>query len=595
MKSQIQRNEVLRLLRLMKKRLGVYISSMLLRNLISAVCFNIVIAFITKDVFDAITTGKGLLIKRAIILSVASYIIGSILSPIATYVMNKCIKETMEELRNICYEALGSLTIESIENQHSGYYISIVTNDINSIEAIYSTQMNSLAFAFLNGFIALISLFFLKWEIAVIVLLLGVSTIFINSFFITKLRLLNDSIQYKLKNITSRLIDILQSITDTKMYQAEKQVHSYFVTENMKHYDTSMKLAWVEAIFDSINVLFSNLKYIGVLCLSLYMFYKGYLVIGTMMAVMQLMGNANYMFDNIGSFLKDIQKSLAAGSNVIGLLDMEKEMIGYGVVQQKNETIVKKKDLMIEFEAVTFSYHAKQGYNNLQTLKDLNMPIKRNQITAIVGSSGSGKSTIAKLLMGFYEISSGNINIDGDSIFNYPLAVLRDKIAYVPQNAYIFYGTIEENIAYGKPGSKEAEIVSAAMSADAHDFIIKLPKGYATLVGEGGGKLSGGQKQRIALARAFLKDAPILILDEATSSLDSKTELTIQKNLKCLMKNRTTIIIAHRLSTIKTADKIYVLNNGEIIEFGNHEELILKKGYYQTLHHSQCAALPFNS
>lgn len=560
---RISKSETMVLLSLMKNRLALYLLSMIIRNAITSICFNIVIAFITKNVFDAIINGEGFLIRNAVILAAATFIVGAVLQPIVSFIMNKCIKETMEEIRNLSFEAIENATIENMSSQHSGRFISIVTNDINSIEAFYSSQMNLLVFSFINGIIALISIFLLEWKLAIIILVLGTITIFLNNLFVPKMRGLNDMMQNQLKCITAKLIDLIDSMAITKMFHAEEKVENYFKSENNKNYNTSMKLAKVEAVFDCINVFFSNLKYIGVLCISLFMFFRGYVTIGVVMAVMQLMGSANYMFDNIGTFIKDIQKSLASGKNVVELLSMKGENEDINIKGLEHEISEEDINEIIKFNNISFTYPTCRE-DIKPVIKDANMIIEKNKLTAIIGSSGSGKSTVAKLLLGFYKVNSGDIYIKGKSILSYPLTVLRDKISYVPQNSYLFYGSIGENIGYGKVGNSKEEIIAAAKAADAHDFIMGFPEGYETQVGEGGENLSGGQRQRVAIARAFLKDAPILLLDEATASLDSESEKEVQKALDKLMKNRTTIVIAHRLSTIKDADKVYRFKAGRI-------------------------------
>lgn len=555
MLNKIHQTELFKMLGFMKNRSRLYIFSMILKNVISSLCFNIVIAFITKDVFDAVVKGENFLILQAAILAIGSYIIGSILSPMASYLMNKCIKETMKEIRTSAFKKIEELPIENFESTHSGEFISIVTNDLNNMEAVYSTQMNSLIFAFVHGLLAMLSIFILEWHIAIVVLILGIITILINNFFAAKIRKYSDEIQSQFGKITEKLIDLIHSSSTTKMFNIEKSVHGYFSKENEKHFDASMNLTKSEAVFDTVNVFLANLKYIGILCLALYMLFKGYIIVGTVLAVMHLMGNANYMFENIGNFIKDIQKSLAGASRVLKLLDMESEKDNCTMAKAFNENNSEDNEFMVKFSNVTF------GYSTTPVFKELNFSIVPDKTTAIVGQSGSGKSTIAKLLLHFYNISSGNISIEGKNISKYSLNTLREKIAYVPQNPYLFQGTIEENISYGKLTSTKEDIITAATAANAHDFIMGLPKGYDTLVGERGENLSGGQKQRIAIARALIKDAPILLLDEATSALDSESELEIQKELAVLMKNRTTIVIAHRLSTIKNADEIIVLDN----------------------------------
>lgn len=577
MLNKIRETELFKLLKFMKKRTGLYIFTMILRNLITAACFNVVIAFITKDVFDAVQKGESFFILRAAFLAAISFIIGSIINPIASYIMNKCIKETMKEIRTRAFIKIEELPMESFEKTHSGEFISIVTNDLNNMEAIYSTEMNSLAFGLILGFLAMVSIFLLEWHIALVVLILGIVTIFINNFFAVNIRKFSDEIQSQFGKITEKLIDLIHSSSTTKMYNIEKKVHSYFSKENTKHFASSMNLTKAEAKFDAINILLANLKEVGILCLSLFMLFKGYIMVGTVLAVMQLMGNANYMYENIGNFIKDMQKSLAGAARVIELLNMESEKEGFYDYKELKDSISMHNDSLVEFKNICFSY------TDALILKDLNLDVKPGKVTAIIGHSGCGKSTLAKLLLNFYNPATGNIIIDGKSISKYTLTHLREKISYVPQNPYLFQGTIEENIGYGKPGSIKEEIIAAAKAANAHDFIMTLPNGYDTLVGERGENLSGGQKQRIAIARALIKDAPILLLDEATSALDSESEKEIQKELETLMKNRTTIIIAHRLSTIKNADEIFVLDNGKVAEHGNHEELLLQNGIYKAM------------
>jgi len=240
-------------------------------------------------------------------------------------------------------------------------------------------------------------------------------------------------------------------------------------------------------------------------------------------------------------------------------------------------------------QGVSFRYEQTQP--GQAALDQVSLVIQPGKTAALVGSMGSGKSTLIKLLLGFYPLQDGEILIAGKPMSSYHLVELRNQFAYVPQDAHLFAGTIEENIRYGKPGASRDEIVQAARLARAHDFISARPQGYATLIGEQGGSLSGGERQRIAIARAILKDAPILLLDEATSALDSESEKLVQEGLGALMFGRTTIAIAHRLSTITDADHIFVFEKGRVIEDGTHATLIEKNGTYQRLFHLQAGAL----
>jgi ABC-type multidrug transport system fused ATPase/permease subunit len=244
---------------------------------------------------------------------------------------------------------------------------------------------------------------------------------------------------------------------------------------------------------------------------------------------------------------------------------------------------------MIEIRDLGFCYEGEGPDSTAGTpnLRDIDLSVARGEVAALVGPSGAGKSTILKLLMGFYPLQQGSVLVDGQPIGHGSLVQLRDKMAYVPQDAYLFAGTIAENIRYGRPDVSEDEIVAAARAANAHDFIVAQPDGYQTMVGERGAKLSGGQRQRIAIARALLKDAPILLLDEATSALDSESEQLVQEALDALMAGRTTIAVAHRLSTIERADTIHVLDEGRIVERGRHGELRARGGLYTRLYELQ--------
>lgn len=285
-------------------------------------------------------------------------------------------------------------------------------------------------------------------------------------------------------------------------------------------------------------------------------------------------------FGGIAELYAQIQKAIGATERVFELLDESPEKINSDL--NKNQEKIKGN---VAFKNVAFSYPTRQ---EIQVLKDVNFSAEFGQKIAIVGPSGAGKSTISSLLLRFYDITSGEISVDGKNIYDYDLENLRDNMSIVPQDVILFGGTIRENIAYGKPDATDEEIIQAAKQANAFNFVDSFPEKFETLVGERGVKLSGGQRQRIAIARALLKNPSILILDEATSSLDSESEKLVQEALEVLMEGRTSIIIAHRLSTIRNADKILVLDNGKISEEGTHQELInLENGIYKNLSNLQ--------
>lgn len=568
--------ELNKVLSFMGKRKKLYVFSMIVENAITSVCFNLILAFITQDIFNGIVYGKMVLVKEAVMLAALSFAIGVVLQPIASYVRHLCIRKTMYEVRNSAFNKLGKIKTNEFYKEHSGKFISILTNDINNIEAAYVTQLRMLFFAVTHSLTALAIIFFMQWQLGLIIIAFGIATVIVNKVLSLKTSKLNDNMQKVIGKMTERIIDLIGSITITKMFLKENKVYGYYKKQSDNYYDISMKLTKVDALFEGSNVFLATFQYIGVLAVSLYMVYKGYIVVGTVAAVVHLMGNANYVFESIGNFMKDIKKSSASIKRLEGFMKLQEEdLVEKEIWDEKDYDFdIKLKDLYF-------------GYEDNLILKDVNLTAEKGKMTAVVGSSGCGKSTIIKLLLGFYNANKGHVYMNDSDLCKVNLNSIREKIAYVPQKPYLFNATIEENIAYGKEGALKSEIINAAKAANAHDFIMKLPKGYETVIGKNGGSLSGGQKQRIALARALLKNAPIMLLDEPTSALDAESEKLITASLDEACKDKTLIVIAHRLVTIENADKIYVMEDGKVVEEGRHEELIKIQSRYKELYELQ--------
>lgn len=301
--------------------------------------------------------------------------------------------------------------------------------------------------------------------------------------------------------------------------------------------------------------------------------------VGSLVAIIQQQLLVTVGFLHLGQVLSILQSSLSGASRVIELLSEPIEPERYIPL---SEELPHQKNKVLEMNQVVF-----ENDTDAKVLDDFSFSIGEGETADLVGASGSGKSTVIKLLLGYYPAKSGSIRMFGKTIGDYSLQEMRSLIAYVPQDAYLFEGTIEENIRYRKLDATHEEIVEATRAAYAHDFIMDLPNGYETRVGERGAMLSGGQRQRIAIARAIIKNLPILLLDEATSALDSGSEYWVQKALAELMKDRTTLIVAHRLSTVEETDMIYVVDQGKVVENGRHQELLSKNGFYSTLYKMQ--------
>lgn len=562
----------------MKPRIGEYTIGVLIDSALTSICYNIVLAFIMRDVINAIAYKDITLMKRAFYVAVGSFLIAFILQPIFRFLYKACVRKTMAEIRLKTFEHMEDLKVENFEKHHTGDLISRMTNDVEIIQQIYINQIPTLIFALIHGLVAIISMFIMEWHLALIAIAIGLISVFISTTFSKSIRKASDEVQIQYGSTTERLIDIIDGFQIIKMFDIKEKIYNKYNEKDKLLNLALMKNGRLNIMLEVINNFYGDFKNIGLLSLGLYMSIKGGMDIGTIAAIIHLQGNASFLLENIGSFIAGIQGSMSGASRVFELLNRETET-------EKEKTYDESKDtspLSIEMKDVYFSYDDERN-----VLNSINIAVKKGERVALVGTSGSGKSTIIKLLMRFYNKKKGEIYINGRSLDNMSLEKLRNYIGYVPQDSYLFYGTIEENIRYGNINATKEDIIEVAKAAYAHDFIMSLPQGYDTMVGEMGGNISGGQRQRIAIARALLKDAPILLLDEATSSLDSESEQLVQKALDRLMEGRTTIAVAHRLATIKTADRIYVLQSGEIIEEGNNEELLLKDGIYRRLYDLQ--------
>jgi ATP-binding cassette subfamily B protein len=335
------------------------------------------------------------------------------------------------------------------------------------------------------------------------------------------------------------------------MFRKGKSIAERYVTENAELYACIVNRAKKSAIVACSNEFFGFIINVVFVIIGVVMSVYGYVSIGTVVGIIGLQGRLSWVFTNFGRNWGALLGSFATVDIIYEIIDEQEE-------QKRYEMASKQTTNMIEFDEVSFCYGEEDC-----VLKDLSFYVKQGESVALTGESGSGKSTTAKLLLGFYAATSGVIMVDGKSIGDYSLEQLRSKISYVPQNAFLFDGTITENIRYGRPEATDEDIIEAAKVANAHQFIVSLKDGYGTLVGERGSQLSGGQRQRIAIARAIIKNAPILLLDEATSALDYESEQLIQEAFNRLMKNCTSLVIAHRESTIEHADRILQMENGQ--------------------------------
>jgi ATP-binding cassette, subfamily B, bacterial len=571
----MKKHELIQVLRYMKSKLPLYLSASVLAALIQAFCLNIVLAYIMKDAVNAIHDKNWDYILRAVLLAGLSLGIGMFVLPILSYLVQYCTKKTMEDIKLEAFKQVENLTIESLETNHSGDLLSRMTQDVKQIEGIYNNQIPNLLFSIIYGIGAVLSILIMDWRLGLLVILFGGVSILINKRFSLPIRKHANDLQNHKSRLTQKLIDLFEGIPTTKLYQLESLMSEEYEETNeacVRSEDQTIKL---QSSIGLIETCFQYIRYFSLLFLGLILIRNHQLSVGSIAAIVHLQGSANYFFSTIGQFISNTQKSLAGASRVF-------ELYKYPVEEDciNNSVSVQKTDDYILFQDVNF------GYRNEALFKQLNFSVKRGSVTALVGPSGSGKTSVFKLLLRFYNLQKGLILYEGRDIQTIPIKELRQDIAYVSQENYLFADTIESNIRYGKPSASLEEVIAAAKKAYADEFIMEQPNGYQTLIGEKGSTLSGGQKQRIAIARALLKNAPILLLDEATSALDSESEGMVNQALEELMKGRTTLVIAHQLSTVQHADQLLVFDQGKLVERGNHKELLTNSnGVYQNLYH----------
>ena len=587
MRKKMRESDVVRVLSLLGRRRWAYLAWLLLAATTIATCFNIVLAFLMKDVLDAAVRGEGALLWRALYLAVGTLLGGTPVFLFSWYMVKHTVLKAMTALRVRVFGQIVDLPMSRFEHGHSGDLVSRCTNDLNVIEGVYTDLFYGVAVSVIMGGVALVSMFALDWRIGLVALAVGLATTLARALFVGPLRRTSDAIQERLGKLTERLTDLLQGLPVTKMFHLESSVHRLYAAENAGLVDATLRHARFRVRSQVSGELLSNLARFGLAILGLWFLMRGNVEVGTVWAIIHLYGNASLLFGQLGDMITRIQRVLAGARRVFELLDWPVEPME--AVPSGEATAGPAGD-RITVRDLSFAYPGQDSEDpgdDVQVLNEISLSAKQGEVVALVGPSGGGKSTLVKLLLGFYPVREGEIVVDGIRIDAYPLPGLRSLMAYVPQDAYLFDGTIEENIRYGRPDASQTEVVAAAQAANAHDFILEQPDGYNTPVGERGAKLSGGQRQRIAIARALIKDAPILLLDEATSALDSESEQQVQDALEVLMRGRTTIAIAHRLSTVESADAIYVIDKGQVVQEGRHDDLLERGGLYSTLHELQ--------
>jgi len=546
---------------------------------IVASLLNLAVYWVVKELVDKVLTGGDIVIMSrmlniTVIGVIVLFVIKGAFSYGQVYLMAYVGHRVVADLREQVYGHLQCMPIEYHDSKHTGEMISGVTNDVAVLQASVSSGLAELLSQAVMSVGILGLMFYLDWRLSLVTLSIMPLVVWIVGKAGSKLRRITGLIQTTIADVTTVLQETLSGIKVIKAFTMEAHEMERFRRQNEGNFQASMRGVKVHAVITPLIELLSVLGLAGVLWFGGRRVIEGGLTVGEFMAFLGAAGTLPTPLSRLSASYGGLNQALGAAQRVFGLLDKTPE------VQEPEDAISIPEPVegRIDFDGVSFAYRPCEP-----VLHDIELTVMPGEVVALVGPSGSGKTTVVNLIPRFYQPTSGRIYIDGCDISKVTLHSLRSQIGLVPQETVLFSISIAENIGYGSPRASMKDIVKAATLANAHDFIMRLPLKYDTPVGEKGVTLSGGERQRIAIARAILRDPRILILDEATSSLDPESEAEVQEALTRLFRNRTTLVIAHRLSTIQMADRILVIDKGRIVESGNHRELMEKGGLYARL------------
>ena len=518
-----------------------------------------------KDVF-----GQFLILS---ILTVIIWVLESVFEYALARLWRNLAQTIQHDLRLDAYEHLQELEQAYFEERSTGSLISIISDDINQLERFLDVGANDLIQVSTTVVVIGGAFFILAPSVAWMAMLPMPFILWGSIAFQRLLAPRYADVREKVSLINSRLANNLTGITTIKSFTAEKYEAARMAGESEAYRQSNRRAIALSAAFVPLIRMLILAGFTALLLYGGMAAVAGRMSVGTYSVLVFLIQRLLWPLTRLGETFDQYQRAMASTNRVMNLLDTP-IAIDTGNIPLPVDSVRGE----LELRDVTFAYNGRTP-----VIQNLSLRIPAGKTIAIVGSTGSGKSTLVKLLLRLYEVQAGTITLDGIELRELKLKDLRSCIGLVSQDVFLFHGTVAENIAYGSFSAAPSEVMAAAKIAEAHDFVIQLPQGYETIVGERGQKLSGGQRQRIAIARAVLKNPPILILDEATSAVDNETEAAIQRSLERITIDRTTIAIAHRLSTVRNADCIYVMEQGKLVEWGRHEQLLEQEGIYASL------------
>ena len=538
----------------------------------------------TTEIFNGIVSklsgGSGIdfgKIGQIAITLLGLYLLSAIFSFIQGFTMTGIAQKLTYRIRNDIAIKINKLPMNYFDRKTNGEVLSIITNDIDTLSMNLNQSITQIITSICTLIGILIMMFSISWQMTLISLVILPIAAIVVKIIVGKSQKYFTRQQDYLGHVNGQVEEIYGGLTVVKAFNAEDKVTNTFDKANNELFKSAWKSQFLSGLMHPVMNFISNIGYVGVAVAGGYLAINGTITVGNIQSFIQYNKQFTQPINQIAQISSMLQSMVAAAERVFEFLEEPEE-----VNTAKGNIDTSKLQGNVEFK------HVKFGYNpNKTIIKDFSAKVKEGQKIAIVGPTGAGKTTMVKLLMRFYDVTDGSIYVDGHNIKDFERGELRKMFGMVLQDTWLFGGTVKDNIKYSKEDATDDEVIQAAKAAHVHHYIKTLPNGYNSIINEESSNISAGQKQLLTIARVILADPKILILDEATSSIDTRTEIQIQAAMDNLMKDRTSFVIAHRLSTIKNSDLILVMNGGDIVEQGTHEELLAKGGFYADLYNSQ--------
>lgn len=538
---------------------------------------------LAHDVSESLRSGEHIMVNfdkitQIMIVLAGVYLAKTLSQMISIILLTNAIQHAMFDLRNAVQNKIRQLPVRYFDTHHYGDVLSRITNDIDAVSNALQQSFTSVISGVLTILFALFMMFRLNAMMAVIAFLIIPLSLLITQYVIRHSQKRFKEQQDSLGDLNGAITELYTGYNEILLFNKQQDSIENFRELNDKLRNNAFKAQFVSSLIGPLNALVTYLTIGTVAVIGTTKILNGDLTVGNLQAFVRYIWQVNDPLSQISNLSSQIQSAFAGVGRVLEILREEEEPA------EKNPPIrLENVEGNVSFEHVRF------GYGEEDLMKDLTVEVKSGQMVAIVGPTGAGKTTLINLLLRFYDVKGGSIKIDGVDIRDMKRGELRSMFGMVLQDTWLFSGSIYDNIRYGRLDARKDEIIEAAKMANVHHFIRTLPDGYHSVINEEANNISQGEKQLLTIARAILKDPQILILDEATSSVDTRLEKMLQEAMKNVMKGRTSFVIAHRLSTIRSADLILVINDGDIVEQGTHEELMKKQGYYEKLYNSQFA------